>query len=76
MPDDVDRAGDREQELRDDAWSDWLAKRERDQSTLTSGPAPEYCYDCGESIPAARREAAPGCLRCVDCQRLHERGGA
>lgn len=30
------------------------------------------CEDCGDEIPAARREAAKGCTRCVDCQQHHE----
>lgn len=31
------------------------------------------CEDCGEEIPKERREAAPGCTRCVDCQIRAER---
>jgi len=27
-----------------------------------------YCLECGEEIPAARREALPGCAHCVSCQ--------
>lgn len=30
------------------------------------------CEDCGEEIPAARRTAAKGCTRCLDCQQRHE----
>lgn len=30
------------------------------------------CLDCGEEIPPERREAMPGCRRCIDCQTLHE----
>ncbi|MEM8142021.1 TraR/DksA C4-type zinc finger protein [Morganella morganii] len=33
----------------------------------------EDCEDCGEPIPQARRRAAPGCSRCIDCQDRHER---
>lgn len=33
------------------------------------------CADCGEPIPLARQLAAPGCTRCVMCQRDHERNG-
>ncbi|MCP1652609.1 TraR/DksA C4-type zinc finger protein [Pseudomonas nitroreducens] len=32
----------------------------------------EYCEDCGEDIPSARRLAAPGCTRCIDCQAMDE----
>lgn len=28
----------------------------------------EYCLECGEEIPAARRLACPGCSRCRECQ--------
>lgn len=30
------------------------------------------CEECGEEIPAKRREALPGCATCVDCQRALE----
>ena len=34
-----------------------------------------FCCDCGEEIPAARRAAMRGCTRCVDCQaELEARG--
>ncbi|UTH73962.1 TraR/DksA family transcriptional regulator [Chromobacterium sp. IIBBL 290-4] len=32
------------------------------------GASLSQCDDCGETIPQARRLAAPGCTRCVDCQ--------
>ncbi|MCP8463081.1 TraR/DksA C4-type zinc finger protein [Pseudomonas sp. ZM23] len=38
--------------------------------TLTSSA--EFCEDCGDDIPSARRLAAPGCTRCIDCQALDE----
>ena len=28
------------------------------------------CLECGEEIPAARREALPGCAHCIECQQL------
>ena len=28
----------------------------------------EECIECEEPIPAGRREAVPGCLRCLECQ--------
>ncbi len=34
----------------------------------------ETCQDCGEEIPLARRQAMPGCNRCVICQTKHEGG--
>lgn len=30
------------------------------------------CQDCDEEIPLKRRQALPGCRRCIDCQTLHE----
>jgi RNA polymerase-binding transcription factor DksA len=30
------------------------------------------CVDCGKEIPAARLEAVPESVRCVEDQRLHE----
>lgn len=30
------------------------------------------CQDCGEPIPLKRRQACPGAVRCVDCQRDFE----
>jgi phage/conjugal plasmid C-4 type zinc finger TraR family protein len=40
-----------------------------------SGEGAADCADCGEPIPAARREALPAATRCRDCQEDHERGG-
>lgn len=30
------------------------------------------CIDCDDPIPESRRVAARGCVRCGDCQTLHE----
>ncbi|HGE7372797.1 TPA: TraR/DksA family transcriptional regulator [Klebsiella aerogenes] len=27
----------------------------------------EYCIECGDPIPEARRQAYPGCTMCVSC---------
>lgn len=32
------------------------------------------CDDCGDPIPEARRQAVPGCTRCVYCQEYFEHG--
>lgn len=37
------------------------------------GPSLEHCDDCGDEIPPARRLAAPGCTRCVQCQNKREK---
>lgn len=42
----------------------------------TSGPGLLFCDDCGDPIPAARRQACPGCTRCVACQAAFEKKGA
>lgn len=31
-----------------------------------------YCEDCGEIIPEQRRQAVPGCKRCIACQMIFE----
>jgi phage/conjugal plasmid C-4 type zinc finger TraR family protein len=49
-----------------DANVDDAVKRAR--SALPRGPSLEHCEDCGDEIPAARREAVPGVRRCVACQ--------
>lgn len=43
-----------------------LAKQATEESA-------EYCEDCGDEIPEARRLAVPGCQRCVFCQEKAER---
>ena len=36
------------------------------------GQGAEFCVDCDEEIPAARRKAYPSAVCCVDCQSLRE----
>ena len=36
----------------------------------------QFCEECDEPIPEARRVAAPGCTHCVDCLSLVELKGA
>ena len=36
-------------------------------------PSAEYCEECGDEIPEARRLAVPGVQLCVFCQEKHER---
>lgn len=48
-----------------------LQQRNREQASYTGTD----CVDCGDEIPEARRQARPGCCRCVSCQadfELHE----
>ncbi|MCO7519162.1 MULTISPECIES: TraR/DksA C4-type zinc finger protein [unclassified Pseudomonas] len=30
------------------------------------------CIECDEPIPEARRVAEKGCVRCIECQEIHE----
>ncbi|EAA8526600.1 TraR/DksA family transcriptional regulator [Salmonella enterica subsp. enterica serovar Cerro] len=32
----------------------------------------EYCEECGEAIPEARRIVVPGCQTCAECQVVIE----
>lgn len=34
----------------------------------------EFCLECGEEIPEARRNAVPGCKYCIECQEIIDRG--
>lgn len=36
-------------------------------------PSAEFCEECGEDIPVARREAVPGVQFCIYCQTKLER---
>lgn len=49
-----------------DASTEDEVKRVRSQ--LSDGESLEYCEECGEPIPQARREAIAGVRLCVDCQ--------
>ncbi|WP_348826808.1 TraR/DksA family transcriptional regulator [Halomonas sp. RT37] len=33
------------------------------------------CEECGDEIPAARRQAAPWATTCIECQQIYERKG-
>ncbi len=61
----IDNAQEREEFFRDQA----LAARERPSPHMKSL---SECLDCDEPIPVARREAVPGCTRCVACQSVKE----
>lgn len=50
------------------------AMERRPQVSVSEGA--EYCEDCGDDIPPARRVASPGCVTCIECQTVREaRGG-
>jgi len=49
----------------DDSTNDAVAAA---RANLPTGEGSEYCVECGETIPLARRQALPGARTCVDCQ--------
>lgn len=67
MTDIYDRAQELEQRQREAA----LARQAAAGRAL--GPSLEQCDDCGDDIPQRRREAMPGCTRCICCQSDFER---
>lgn len=42
------------------------------RSRLPLGDGAEFCEDCGDDIPKARRIALPGSRTCVTCQAARE----
>jgi len=48
----------------------------RARENLPQGRSLEFCEDCGEEIPSARREALPGVRLCVSCQTEKEKAEA
>lgn len=51
-----------------------IAKARTAATSYESRVTSYECADCGREIPEARREAVPGCVRCVKCQIIFERG--
>ncbi|OYX64223.1 MAG: hypothetical protein B7Y88_11670 [Sphingomonadales bacterium 32-64-17] len=43
------------------------------RARMPRGESAEYCDECGEPIPAKRREAVPGVRTCVACQSGRDR---
>lgn len=41
---------------------------ERARRAIPRGESAEFCDECGEKIPEARRAALPGVQHCVRCQ--------
>lgn len=50
--------------------SDTLERRR--QAASVSAVSAEFCEDCDEPIPEARRAAVPGVQTCIDCQGRRE----
>lgn len=66
MPDPIDMAQETEAEH---------TRQAIEAARLRPSPVRTYetCQECGEAIPLARRQAMPGCERCIGCQEAHER---
>lgn len=64
MTDVLDRAQEREEEMRQDA----LAERAR-QAQIVAGDSALICAECGEPIPLQRRLKLPGVQTCIECQK-------
>jgi phage/conjugal plasmid C-4 type zinc finger TraR family protein len=45
----------------------------RVRSDQPKGDSRMICIDCNKPIPEGRRQAMPGCLRCLFCQQKYER---
>lgn len=63
----TDRAQEREQRHRDEALARYAAAHPR-----VLAPSATHCLDCEDPIPQGRRDACPGCERCINCQVAHE----
>ncbi|MDK7735835.1 DksA/TraR family C4-type zinc finger protein [Providencia stuartii] len=61
------------QEQIDATLDDAIAKA---RSQLHSGESAEYCVECGEPIPLARRKALPGVQLCITCQNAADQKSA
>ncbi|HEY3983354.1 DksA/TraR family C4-type zinc finger protein [Cedecea sp.] len=44
----------------------------RARSELPKGESLEYCEECGERIPDARRKAIQGVRLCINCQQAED----
>lgn len=64
MKDQIDRANDLAQQEIEFA----LAKHRLKPTACSLS----YCQDCDEPIPEQRRKTVIGCVRCIDCQTIHE----
>ena len=74
MTDLFDRAQQQEQENRERALGNQLAKR-RTETPDQDAAGNRFSLSCGEQIASERLEAAPDAVRCVPCQSWSEREG-
>lgn len=55
--------------------AEYLLQRSLEQHqrrAVANAASAEFCVDCGEPIPAERREKVAGCQTCIDCQQVRE----
>lgn len=50
-----------------------IAKVQQKLQEQAQKPSAEFCEECGDQIPEARRRAILGVQYCVDCQQYMER---
>lgn len=67
MPEIIDQANELEELQREAA----IAKYCIDHNAVSA----THCVECGDPIPARRRELVAGCQRCADCQEEEELRG-
>ena len=67
MPEIIDQANELEELQREAA----IARHRINHSAVSA----THCCDCGEDIPARRREAVAGYQRCAECQEVEEERG-
>lgn len=66
MPDEMEFVQDINEKFRAGALVEQQRNREPDDNTGTD------CINCGGEISEERRQAIPGCRRCITCQEAHE----
>lgn len=77
MPDDFDRAAERELQIRDDALRQQGLRAGLGDASDWNRLSSAHCLagHCGTEIPEARRKALPGVKYCIECQQMLERKG-
>lgn len=71
MTDVFDQASTLELTMREEALARQRAEAEQRERAQMRRIVPDdgSCGDCGFQIPRARREAVPGCTRCLTCEQ-------
>lgn len=66
MPDEFDQIQAHVDQFQATALTEHLRGREPDDNQSVE------CIDCDQEIPLKRRQAKPGCRRCITCQQQYE----